>query len=102
MRQAAPGTDGITWWVKKPVQVALLQWTGKNWPAVQRFAGKYLTLLADGDVLLLWNEQESCWIRCPLGHYVAKGPLGEVYPISPQALAATYEPAGEVMPVESS
>ena len=45
------------------------------------------------DVLEVWNDQESAWIPCPVGHSVVKGRLGEFYPISPAAIAETYEPA---------
>lgn len=41
----------------------------------------------------VWNEQERCWIDVPVGHLVVRGLLGEFYPLSPDALAQTYEPA---------
>ena len=88
----------MTRYRKKPVTVETMPWTGDNFAAVREFAGDSAQLLTQPylglpDVLEVWNDQESAWIPCPVGHSVVKGRLGEFYPISPAAIAETYEPA---------
>ena len=88
---------------KRPVTVSGVEWTGANYDAIRAFA-----VAADGakcfrwrkeGALELWNDQEQAWIPCPPGHTVMRGVLGEFYPVSPEALEATFEPA--VIPEES-
>lgn len=83
---------------KKPVIVEAMQWTGLNPGDLQAFTGN-LVEIGQGTgtslELRVWNTEESCWVRCPNGHSVIKGKLGEFYPISPQALSETYEVADE-------
>ena len=82
---------------KKPVEVEALEWTGANLDALRAFAGDE-NLTCPGSRysdLSVWNEQEHDWIKVPFGHSIVKGKLGELYPISPAAIAETYEPAGE-------
>jgi hypothetical protein len=87
---------GVKRYRKKPVEVQTLEWTGRNLDAIRAFAGeerlRYLAGVED-ETLHIWNDQENGWIPCPAGHSVVEGRLGEFYPISPAAIAATYEPA---------
>jgi hypothetical protein len=88
---------------KKPVTVEMLQWTGSNTEALAAFCGTtpwrdpvfVPTERGDG-MAVLWNDQEYGYVPCPAGHYVVRGVFGEFYPISPAALAETYEPAEAV------
>lgn len=80
---------------KKPLVIEVLLWDGTNFAQIVEFTG------SDGNAdrvgpgeLKVWNEQENDWIGVPLGHYVAKGVLGEFYPLSPEAYERTYDPAG--------
>jgi hypothetical protein len=45
--------------------------------------------------IAVWNTEENGWINCPVGHRIAKGRLGEFYPISPAALEAGFVPAAD-------
>jgi hypothetical protein len=90
--------QGVIRYRKKPVTVETIEWTGENWAAVHSFVGSGIRWQAShGDEagwIEVWNAQERAWIPCPRGHSVVKGRLGEFYPISPAAIAETYEPAG--------
>lgn len=79
---------------KLPLVVEMLLWDGSNYEQVREFAGPGRK--ADLDhrgCLAVWNDQEHDWLGVPPGHYVAKGALGELYPVSPEAREATFEPA---------
>ena len=102
--------DRVERWTDKPRVVEMMPWDGtaECAEAIQRWVGSF----EDGDPLFLpgvdensvsriaaatrysgaqvWNTQERCWVSCPVGHRVAKGRLGEFYPISPAALEAGY------------
>lgn len=85
---------GVKRFRKKPVEVETLEWTGSNLDAIRAFAGPVNVSCPGGGELAIWNDQEDGWIPCPLGHSVVKGKLNEFYPISPAAIAATYDRAG--------
>lgn len=81
---------------KRPVEVTAIEWTGLNATAVVEFVGPIPASgapgFAHGDMAgAVWAEHEQCWVNVPVGHWVVRGALGEFYPISPSALAATYE-----------
>ena len=84
---------------KKPIVITAERWTGDNFDAIQAFVDsvgspypvdRVAALDGDGE-LSLWNQPEGQWIRCPVGHWVAKGVQGELYPIKDDILQATYE-----------
>lgn len=87
---------------KLAVEVEAVVWDGtperarflKEW-TVQPNGTPGFLLTTDGldkwEDARVWNNQESCWVACPEGHRVVKGRLGEFYPISPAAVAETYE-----------
>ena len=80
---------------KKPIEVATLQWTGDNTDEVAVFCGTTpisLHKLPGVDVRLdAWNSEEHQFITIPIGHHLVRGPLGELYPLSPAALDLTYD-----------
>jgi hypothetical protein len=96
-----PGTSvpgGVTRYRRRPVVVEMLEWTGANAEAVREFCGRgaegwRFEPPAGAGRAAVWNDQEHAWIPLAVGHRVVKGALGEVWPISPEAVAATYEPA---------
>ena len=91
-----PAEPAVKHYRKKPVTVATLEWTGSNIAALREFTGDRGYLDRTSGPLRVWNTEEGDWITCPVGHSVVRGRLGEFYPISPAALEATYEPAGDV------
>lgn len=82
---------------KKPITVDTIEWTGKNIDAVQAFVGlnadctQFEFILDTDGTGIVWAEHEQCWVAVPIGHRIVRGALDEHYPISPQALAATYD-----------
>lgn len=85
---------------KKPLVVEVLLWDGTNYRQVRNFAWGDKAEIAncrpaqDGG-LTVWNNQEQAWFDVPVGHYVVRGALGELYGLSPAAYSDTYEPAAE-------
>lgn len=88
--------------IKRPIPVDTLEWDGENADAMREFCGPFpngpIPRFAEPDPAggvhasaRVWNSEERCWINVPVGHHLAKGPLGELYPISPAALAETYD-----------
>ena len=95
-----PAVPGETRYRKKPVVVETVLWDGTNVDELREFCGSgpegfLFEPPAGVGRAAVWNDQEHAWIPLPAGHRVVRGLLGEVYPISPEALAATYEPAPE-------
>jgi len=88
---ATTTVPGIIRFRKKPLTVETLEWTGENYRSLSAFTGQQVRRAAMGG-LEVWNEEERDWIACPIGHRVVRGALGEFYPISPEAVARTYEP----------
>jgi hypothetical protein len=85
---------------KKPLVVDVLLWDGTNYGQVRDFAGGdpeggRNAMLLQSRELAVWNNQEQVWFDIPVGHYVVRGALGEMYGLSPEAYATTYEPAAE-------
>jgi hypothetical protein len=83
---------------KKPVEVDTLEWTGSNYKAIHEFTGGLVRPVTDSGNLEVWNVQEGAWIPVPPDHSVVRGQLGEYYPISPAAIAETYEPPADGEP----
>jgi hypothetical protein len=82
---------------KKPLPIEVLVWDGTNFGQVDGFAGddgqgnRNARLFGAG--LEVWNEQDQAWLVVTLGHRVAKGALGELYPMSEEAFEVTTGPA---------
>lgn len=75
---------------KRPVIVQAIQWTN-NEPFVRAFVKNDRVLRFPDGKLELWNDEEKCWISCPMFHYIIKGIKGEFYPCSPEVFARTYD-----------
>ena len=88
---------------KKPVTVDTLEWTGDNLEEVQDFVGLTPDCTQPGFAVepdgtaLVWADHEQCWVNVPVGHSIIHGALDEFYPISPAALARTYDPADDAL-----
>jgi hypothetical protein len=86
---------------KRPVTVETMLWDGtrERLAELERWAGNLRDdptasprFIVDADMNgAIYNDQEHCWINCPIGHRVVKGSLGEFHPVSPEAVAKTYE-----------
>lgn len=85
---------------KKPLVVDTMLWDGttkrlfeiRAWLDLVRMPLDTPLFLYNAEWgLRLWNDQEGCYVDCPVGHRVVRGALDEFYPISPDAVAETYE-----------
>lgn len=89
---------------KKSFEVETILWTGDNLDEVIAWGGDIPgkhnepavlhSRFWDGTIQLsVFNNQEVATIPVPVGHRIVRGALGELYPISPAALDATFDPA---------
>lgn len=82
---------------KRPLVIEMLLWDGANLPQVIGFIGGEDLASWEAGGLRVWNDQEKAWMAVPVGHRVAKGALGELYPMSPGAYEDTTEPEREYL-----
>ena len=85
---------------KKPIVVDTILWDGTldrladivNWVGhAPTPCGAPPVLYNEQAGLRIWNAEENQYIDVPQNHRVVKGARGEYYPISPEAVAETYE-----------
>lgn len=80
---------------RKTFDVEMIRFDGDNGEAVAEWAGSdeqgRLAIPGPEGEVAIFNSQEGAWLSVPAGHYVARGRLGELYPISPDALEGSYE-----------
>lgn len=98
--------------VKKPVTISAVQWTGDNLPDVIDFTGKhprwhewfsdmdeYVShVRADGNKFKIFTLEGV--IDALPGDWIIRGVQGEHYPCKPDIFAATYEPAAPAVQAE--
>ena len=79
-------------YIKKPVVIEAIQWTGNNPIDIGSFCGKYATFDADKNLLLttLENTKEN-YFECSLNDFIIKGIKGEFYACKPDIFEMTYE-----------
>ena len=84
-------------YVKKPVKIQAVIWTGENPVELTNFMGISLSRYQEigqgidpGDGLLKINTPEGQMIALP-GDYIIRGIKGEYYPCKPDIFALTYE-----------
>lgn len=78
--------------VKKPVEVQAIQWTGKNYAEIQKFVGKdgcYFNKDLPGAKLAIATLEGDH--RAEIGDWIIRGVKGEFYPCKPDIFAQTYE-----------
>ena len=77
---------------KKPDVIEMLLFDGANGEQVDDFTGGLVSFGRPDGQIEVWSSQEEAWIVIPVGHRVARGVLGEFYPLSPQAYQETTVP----------
>jgi len=92
----------ITRYRKRPVEVDTIEWTGSNINELIDFTGGDFRLVNpdDGDfapdvTAKVYDRLHDTWVGVKTGQHVIHGVKGEFYPIDPEVLATTYEPASE-------
>ena len=91
----------VEYYRRRPTVVPMIEWTGSNYDDVDQFCGAIpdsggVRAFEPGNAYVpakCWNTEERCWVNVPRNHRIVRGARNELYPISPEALAATYEPA---------
>ena len=73
---------------KKPVEVEVVQWTGDNYPEIEKFCTKNATCLVVGE---LYIETLEGGHHASVGDYIIRGVQGECYPCKPGIFHSTYE-----------
>jgi hypothetical protein len=84
-------------YVKKPIVIEAVQWTGENWPEIHAIvapiSGPFHDYQRSGEakpyLYLLINTLEGD-MRADPGDWIIKGVKGEFYPCKPDIFEATY------------
>lgn len=97
----------MPYFVKKPVMIEAIQWTGKNLKEVLDFTGKhdkfkkwfedfkdYQNHVSNsGDIFKIFTLEGV--MEASPGDWIIRGVKGEHYPCKPDIFEATYDPAPE-------
>jgi hypothetical protein len=76
-------------YIKKPVVIEAIQWTGDNWKQIDDFITvKHYTYPKEGYISIPTLEG---LMQANKGDYIIKGVQGEFYPCKPDIFEATYE-----------
>lgn len=76
-------------YVKKPVIISALQWTGDNILEMCNFTGKEDSKLIKNDELYIDTLEGT--MHASVGDYIVCGVDGEFYPCKPDIFEKTYE-----------
>lgn len=78
--------------VKKPVEICAVQWTGYNFDEIANFVGRdevcFIGNHKDSKLLISTLEGVS---RATVGDWIIRGIKGEFYPCKPDIFEETYE-----------
>lgn len=86
----------IKTYVKRPVEIQAVQWTGENEDEIKEFVGEKATFMTWYTVQkpdLMIHTLEG-YHRASIGDYVIRGVKGEFYPCKPDIFEETYEEVG--------
>ena len=75
-------------YIKKPIPVEALQWTGENNKEIENFCGEAAWFSSGGELGILTLEG---MMVATLGDYIIKGVDGEFYPCKKGIFEKTYE-----------
>ena len=81
----------IKTFIKKPVEIQAVQWTGDNYDEIANFAGElHVEYSAE-----YWNKLVVHTLEgdhyASLGDWIIRGVAGEFYPCKPSIFKQTYE-----------
>jgi len=77
-------------YVKKPVVVEALQWTGENTKEIVAFCTECFSYQKNDVNILVINTLEGT-MKASIGDYVIKGIQGEFYACKPDIFLLTYD-----------
>lgn len=81
---------------RRPQVVEMVEWDGsiaRLADIIRWVSPEANPCLGRDGTLVVWNTEDSQHLLVPVGHWLVRGRHGEAYPISPDALRSTYEPA---------
>ena len=78
-------------YVKKPVIIEALQWTGENINEVRDFVGEHLQFKHRSGVPRIYIKTLEGDLHASVGDYIIKGVNGEFYPCKPDIFEQTYK-----------
>lgn len=77
-------------YVKKPIPVEAIQWTGHNFDKIHDFVtNNPIVITGKNEIILSTLEGD---MRAPEGSWIIRGPMGEYYPCRGDVFEETYEP----------
>jgi len=79
----------IQTYVKKPVAVQAVEWTGENINEIMHFTGWLNASCHQGYGLIIHTLEGN--LHASVGDFIIKGVQGEFYPCKPDIFALTYE-----------
>ncbi len=80
--------DNVKLFVKKPVQIEAIQWTGYNMPEIRDFVTDTSLVWCNDNIYITTLEGV---MTASIGDWIIKGIMGEFYPCKPEIFEATYD-----------
>jgi len=80
----------IQTYVKRPVAVQAIEWTGENINEIMQFAGSTAVISCHQGYGLIIHTLEG-QLHASIGDFIIKGVQGEFHPCKPDIFALTYE-----------
>jgi hypothetical protein len=78
-------------YIKKPIIVEAIRWTGKNWNELENFCPYGLTQLTRNGLISITVDTLEGKLHAKVGDWIIKGVEGEFYPCKPDIFKKTYE-----------
>jgi hypothetical protein len=82
------------WYIKRPVKVEAMQWTGENLFEIWEWSFPEYLPYDETTQKLTINTLEGP-IYASLGDFIIRGTQAELYPCKPDAFEAVYEPIAD-------
>lgn len=76
--------------VKKPVTIDAVQWTGDNVEEISAFFNNPEIWVVESSNLVIYTQDGD--VTASAGDWIILGVEGQFYPCKPDAFAATYDP----------
>ena len=77
------------YYVKKPIPVEAIQWTGDNFDEIHNFIiDEPIVITTFNEIIISTLEGE---MKAPIGSWIIRGPKGEYYPCRRDIFEETYE-----------
>jgi hypothetical protein len=79
-----------------PILFTAVQWRGDNEQEIRLFVQDDSMLrFTDGGIVKVWNQMDTCWVDCPVWHYIMMDTRKNLMPISPECFHSDYKEISE-------